>query len=61
MQKKQVEKWVWILIYGGMLGISLGWFLEPTMAAGGWALMVVGGAAAAAGLVLIFVRARMGP
>ena len=28
MQIKRLEKWTWLLIYGGMLGISLGWFIQ---------------------------------
>ena len=61
MQQKQIEGWVWKLIYGGMLGISLGWFLEPRAELAGWTLMAAGGVLAVAGVVLIFVRARMGP
>ena len=60
MQKKSIEKWVWILIYGGLLAVSLGWFVEPANAAPGMALMVGGGMLAAIGVVLIFVRARLG-
>ena len=60
MQKTSIEKWVWILIYGGLLAVSLGWFVEPANAAPGMALMVGGGMLAAIGVVLIFVRARLG-
>ena len=58
---KRLEKWVWILIYGGLLGASLGWFVEARSAALGLALMIGGGAVAAAGVALIFVRSRLGP
>jgi F0F1-type ATP synthase assembly protein I len=61
MQKQKLEKWIWILIYGGMLGASLGWFLHPSAAAAAWTLMVGGGVLAAAGVILILVRSRMGP
>jgi F0F1-type ATP synthase assembly protein I len=61
MHKQKLEKWIWILIYGGMLGASLGWFLQPSAAAAAWTLMVGGGVLAAAGVILILVRSRMGP
>jgi hypothetical protein len=61
MTKKKLEAWVWVLIYGGMLGASFGWFIQPRSAALGWTLMVAGGVVAAIGVVLIFVRARLGP
>ncbi|MES2956614.1 MAG: hypothetical protein V4792_00430 [Pseudomonadota bacterium] len=61
MQQKQIEKWVWKLIYGGMLGFSLGWFLLPSADVAAWALMSAGVVAAVVGVALIFVRARMGP
>jgi hypothetical protein len=61
MQKQRVEKWVWILVYGGLLSVSLGWFVQPGSDGLGWALMLAGAAAAAGGIALIFVRSRMGP
>jgi F0F1-type ATP synthase assembly protein I len=61
MQTKQLEKWIWILIYGGLLGASLGWFIESHNEAAGWALIVAGAVVAVIGAVLIFVRSRMGP
>jgi F0F1-type ATP synthase assembly protein I len=61
MNKKQLEKWSWILIYGGLLGASLGWFLRAGSDAAGWTLIGAGAALAAVGAGLIVVRARMGP
>ena len=61
MQIKRLEKWTWLLIYGGMLGISLGWFIQTGNAALGLTLMIGGGTVAAIGVALIFVRARLGP
>ena len=61
MQVKQVEKWVWLLIYGGLLGVSLGWFLRPGSEAAGWSLMVAGAVVAAIGVLMIYLRSRMGP
>ena len=57
-----IERLVWILIFGGMLVASLGLFLRLGSDAGGHltgtVLIVKGGVAIAAGVVLIFVRAR---
>jgi len=61
MRKRQVEKWAWILVYGGLLGVSLGWFVQPGSDALGWTLMLVGAAVVGSGVTLIFVRSRMGP
>ncbi len=61
MNKKKLEAWVWVLIYGGILGISLGWFLEARSPALGWALLVLGGVGVASGATLIFLRSRMAP
>lgn len=59
MTARRIETWVWVLIYGGLLSLSLGWFVTPQR--GPWGeLMIAGGIAAAiAGVVLIFVRSRM--
>ena len=61
MRKDKLETLVWVLIYGGLLGASLGWFMLPRSDALGSTLMVAGGTVAAIGVVLIFVRSRMGP
>lgn len=54
-----VERLVWILIYGGLLTLILGIVAAPVSPATGWAMGVGGCAAAAAGVVLIWVRSRM--
>ena len=61
MTKDKLDTLVWVLIYGGLLGASLGWFIQPRSDALGWMLMAAGGIVAAIGVVLIFVRSRMGP
>lgn len=56
-----IERLVWILIYGGLLAVSLGLFLRLGGESGhlfGTVLMVKGGIAAAAGVVLIWLRSR---
>ena len=44
MRKDKLETLVWVLIYGGLLGASLGWFMLPRSDALGSTLMVAGGA-----------------
>ncbi|MFN4120982.1 hypothetical protein [Acidovorax sp.] len=54
-----VERLVWVLIYGGLLTLVLGLATSRQDAAVGWGLVVGGALAAAVGVVLIAVRARM--
>lgn len=56
-----IERLVWIFIYGGLLAVSLGLFLRLGSADGhllGSVLMVKGGVAVLAGVVLIWLRSR---
>ena len=53
MKPATVETLVWVLMYGGLLGVGLGIALQRTEPAFGWTLM------AAAGVLLIYVRSRM--
>jgi F0F1-type ATP synthase assembly protein I len=59
MKAQRIEQLVWVLIYGGLVSLSLGWFVTPQR--GPWGeLMITGGlVATVAGVVLIVVRARM--
>ena len=59
MKPTTVETLVWVLMYGGLLGVGLGLSLQRSEPALGWALIVAGGVLAAAGVVLIYVRSRM--
>jgi hypothetical protein len=54
-----VETLVWVLIYGGLLLLSLGWFVGRDDAGLGWGLGILGAIAALTGVVLIYVRSRM--
>lgn len=56
---QRLHKIIWALIYGGLLTLVLGIATARTDAATGWVLMVGGGVVAAAGVVLIAVRARL--
>jgi hypothetical protein len=55
----RIEKLIWILIYGGLFAVVLGVSSHRVNPAAGWSLGVVGGVAAAAGAVLIWVRSRL--
>ena len=59
MRTKTIEKWAWLLIYGGLLVLSLGLFLLRSSAGMGWALVLAGAAAAVAGGALVVARSRM--
>ena len=61
MKPQQVEVWVWVLVYGGLLVLSLGLFTRSADAWLGHALIVAGGLIAGLGALLIWVRSRMGP
>ncbi len=61
MKTSTVEVLVWVLVYGGLLLLSLGLFVSRSDSLFGWLLVLAGGAVMAAGVVLIFLRARMGP
>lgn len=59
MKAKSVETWVWVLIYGGLLALCLGFFVLVRGGTLGWPLLVLGGLGVALGVILIAVRARM--
>lgn len=59
MNTKKIEKWVWILIYGGLLVMGLGLAMERQGGELGHLLVVSGIAAAAGGVFLIWLRSRM--
>ena len=54
------EKWIWILIYGGLFAVILGIAVGRTDAATGWTMAVPGAVATVVGIVLIYVRSRLG-
>jgi hypothetical protein len=56
---RRIEQWTWVLIYGGLLALSLGWFARPNDGPLGELLLTGGAIAAAAGVVLIWVRSRL--
>jgi glucan phosphoethanolaminetransferase (alkaline phosphatase superfamily) len=54
-----LEKWTWILIYGGLFILILGIATGRREASLGWAMAVPGAVLAAVGIVLIYVRSRL--
>lgn len=61
MSAQKIETLTWVLIYGGLLTLCLGWFLRPTDGPWGELLIASGAIAAAVGVALIFIRSRMKP
>ncbi len=58
MSTSKLETLIWVLIYGGLLLVVFGLFVQRTMAATGWTLIVVGAIVTVVGAVLIWVRSR---
>jgi hypothetical protein len=56
----RLDALAWILIYGGLFALVLGIASHDETVIGGWSLSVLGGVATVAGIVLIFVRSRLG-
>jgi hypothetical protein len=59
MPAQRIETLIWVLIYGGLLAVCLGWFLTSQPGPWGEVVMTGGGIAAAVGIVLIVVRSGM--
>lgn len=57
--RARIERLAWILLYGGLFGIVLGLAATKYDAATAWSLLALGGIAAVAGVVLIWVRSRL--
>ncbi len=54
-----LEKWIWVLIYGGLFLMSLGIATERINSTLGWSMAVPGAVVALVGFVLIYVRSRL--
>jgi hypothetical protein len=59
MKASTLDTWIWVLIYGGLLLLGLGLFVQRAHDPLGWTLVVVGGVTAAAGALGIWVRSKM--
>jgi hypothetical protein len=58
MKPNTLDTLVWVLIYGGLLTLSLAVFVGGTSPLLGWGLGVAGALATVAGVVLVWVRSR---
>jgi hypothetical protein len=58
MDNKTLEKWAWLLLYGGLLLAVLGLFVQPRDTVSGSLMTIVGGVAAVAGAGMIWWRSR---
>ena len=56
----RLEAWIWIVIYGGLAVLSVGFALQQQGRPYGVGVMLAGALAVALGVVLIWVRSRMG-
>ncbi len=61
MSADTIDKLIWVLIYGGLLGIGLGLAVRRSDDALGWGLVLGGAVVAAIGALLVWVRSRMEP
>jgi hypothetical protein len=61
MSTQRIETWTWVLIYGGLVSLSVGWFVTPQQ--GPWGELMIGGGilAAVVGIALIVIRSKMKP
>jgi len=55
----RVQTWIWVLIYAGLILLGLGLATQRADAALGWTIAAVGIVVGVAGVVLIWIRARM--
>ena len=58
MSNAALQKLIWVLIYGGLLGLVLGLSIQKADDALGWSIVVGGAGVAAVGALLLFVRSR---
>ena len=55
----RLDKLIWTLIFGGLLGVVLGFSLQRQDEDLGWMFIVGGLLVAALGALLVYVRSRM--
>jgi len=55
----RIERWTWILIYGGLLTSVFSYFMPPSPDGGFRTSMVCGLLAVATGVAMIVVRSRL--
>jgi len=55
----RLERLIWTLIYGGLLSLVVGYFVETTQNTDASAIYAIGILAVAMGVVLVYVRSRL--
>jgi len=59
MKTSTLETLIWVYIYGGLLSVGLGLYMQRTDSKLGTIVLVVGAVVAALGFALIYVRSRI--
>ena len=59
MKTTTLDKLIWTLIYGGLLGVCLGVSVQRRDDALGWTIATAGVVVTALGALLVYVRSRM--
>jgi uncharacterized membrane protein len=60
MSNDALDKWIWVLIYGGLLAVCLGLFVKEADPVLGWWTIGLGAAVTFIGAMLVYVRSRRG-
>ena len=55
----RMERWTWVLIYGGLLSIVLSTFIDKIQGQGASLFLVGGALAVAAGVVMVVLRSKL--
>ena len=55
----RMERWIWVLIYGGLMSIVLSTFVDKIQGQGAPAFLLGGAAAVVAGVVMVVLRSRL--
>jgi len=60
MKPSTLDTLIWVFIYGGLLVVGLGLSVARSADALGYAIVVAGGVVTAVGVVMVYLRSRMG-
>lgn len=55
----RMERWTWVLIYGGLLSIVLSTFIDKIQGQGASLFLVGGALAVAVGVVMVVLRSKL--
>lgn len=55
----RMERWTWVLIYGGLMSIVLSTFVEKIQRQGASLFLVGGALAVVAGVVMVVLRSKL--